>query len=191
MIFLHRLQNFYRSSTQWVAQLLPLAFVGIMIFVLWSIMKAAKPTDMTDAESVEYDEKTIRVVLKYTFSAVTILSYCITAGMSSVLPLQEKKGGLRHMMRLFGLGPFEYWFGMFLADMVIVLVPATAASIALLISDVVMEREYVGEFFIDFVLFVTAINCISYLFTHAFTDPDTSIKNLSLIFMFGMFMGLW
>jgi sensor domain CHASE-containing protein len=40
---LHRLQNFYRSSTQWVASLLPLAFVAIMIFVLYSILKAATP----------------------------------------------------------------------------------------------------------------------------------------------------
>lgn len=189
VIFLHRLQNFYRSSTQWVAQLLPLAFVAMMIFVLWSIMKAAKPSDLSEADSKVYDEQTIPIVIKYTFSAVTIISYSITAGMSSVLPLQEKKGGLRHMMKLFGLSPFEYWFGMFLADLVIVLVPACAATIVLLVNDLIMEREYVGEFFVDFVLFVTAINCFSYLFSHAFTDPDTAIKNLSLIYTFGMFVG--
>lgn len=45
------------------------------------------------------------------------------------------------------------------------------------------------EFFVNFVLFVTTINCFSYLFSHVFSDPDTAIKNLSLIYMFGLFVG--
>lgn len=123
------------------------------------------------------------------FSAIMILSYSITAGMAAVLPLKEKKGGLRHMMKIFGLNSFEYWFGMLMADFVIILVPAITASIGLLTNDLLMDREYVPEFFVDFVLFVTAINCFSYLFSHAFSDPDTAIKNLSLIYMFGLFIG--
>jgi len=55
VIFLHRLQNFYRSSTQWVACLLPLAFVAIMIFVLYSILKAAGPDkEEKPDEAAEY-----------------------------------------------------------------------------------------------------------------------------------------
>lgn len=123
------------------------------------------------------------------FSAVVILAYSITAGMTAVLPLKEKKGGLRHMMKLFGLNSFEYWFGMFMADLVIVLIPATVFSLGLLIDDFLMDRQYVPEFFVDFVMFVTAINCFSYLFSHIFSDPDTAIKNLSMIYMFGMFIG--
>jgi hypothetical protein len=190
VIFLHRLQNFYRSSTQWVASLLPLAFVAMMIFVLYSIMKAAGPDKEEKPEDAEeYEEETIPMILRWMFSTIMILSYSITAGMAAVLPLKEKKGGLRHMMKLFGLNSFEYWFGMLIADFIIVLVPAIVASIALLMHDLLMEREYVPEFFVNFVLFVTAINCFSYLFSHAFSDPDTAIKNLSLIYMFGLFIG--
>ena len=190
VIFLHRLQNFYRSSTQWVASLLPLAFVAIMIFVLYSILKATVPDEEENQEDAEeYEEETIPMILRWMFSSIMILSYSITAGMAAVLPLKEKKGGLRHMMKLFGLNSFEYWFGMLMADLVIVLVPAIAAAIGLLIDDLLMEREYVPEFFVNFVLFVTAINCFSYLFSHAFSDPDTAIKNLSLIYMFGLFIG--
>lgn len=190
VIFLHRLQNFYRSSTQWVASLLPLAFVAIMIFILYSILKAAGPDKKEKPEdAAEYEEDTIPTVLRYSFSTVMILSYSITAGMAAVLPLKEKKGGLRHMMKLFGLNSFEYWFGMFMADFVIVLVPAVVAAVGLLTNDLLMEREYVPEFFVDFVLFVTAINCFSYLFSHAFSDPDTAMKNLSLIYIFGLFIG--
>jgi hypothetical protein len=69
-----------------------------------------------------------------------ILSYSITAGMAAVLPLKEKKGGLRHMMKLFGLNSFEYWFGMLMADFIIVLVPAVAATIGLLTNDLLMDQ---------------------------------------------------
>jgi len=76
-----------------------------------------------------------------------------------------------------------------MADFVIVLFPATLAAIGLLCDDLLMERQYVPEFVVNFVLFVTAINCFSYLFSHIFSDPDTAIKNLSLIYMFAMFLG--
>ena len=170
VIFLHRLQNFYRSTTQWVAVLLPLAFVAIMLFVVNSIMLASKPQVEEDDPELgsEYENQTVPLILRWMFSAITILSYSITAGMSAVLPLKEKKGGLRHMMKLFGLNSFEYWFGMFLADFVIMLVPASAATVVLLADDLLMDREHVGDFFVDFLLFVTAINCFSYLFSHVF-----------------------
>ena len=93
------------------------------------------------------------------------------------------------MMTLFGLNSFDYWFGMFLADFIIVLIPASVASIILLCFDTIMEREFVWEFFFDYVLFGTAVNCFSYLLTHVFSDPDSAIKNLSLIYIFGMFIG--
>lgn len=170
--------------------MLPLAFVAIMLFVISSIMQAAGPDKEEEPEkSKEYEEETIPIVLRWVFSIVMILSYSITAGMAAVLPLKEKKGGLRHMMKLFGLNSFEYWFGMLLADFIIVMVPATVATIGLLCDELLMERENVPEFFVDFVLFVTAVNCFSYLFSHAFSDPDTAIKNLSLIYSFGMFIG--
>ena len=53
VIFLHRLQNFYRSSTQWVASLLPLAFVAMMIFVLYSIMKSTGPDKEEEPEDAD------------------------------------------------------------------------------------------------------------------------------------------
>lgn len=197
VIFLHRLQNYYRSTTQWVANLLPLVFVAIMLFVLNSILRASAPEEGTNDiedtggrdDRTYYLEEIVPMVMKYWFSGVTIISYSITAGMSAVLPLKEKKGGLRHMMRLFGLGPFEYWFAMFVADFIIVLIPAFVASIALTGFDEILERKAIPEFFCDFVLFITAINCLSYLFSHAFSDPDSAIKNLSLIYIFGFFIG--
>lgn len=193
-VFVHRMQNYYRSTYQWVANLLPLAFITILTFVLYSIMKASKPAPEIDPDTGEdfnanYESEIIPMVIKYEFAAINIIAFAITGGMSAMLPLKEKEGGLRHMMRLTGLSSLQYWLGMFLADFVIALIPTTIASVILLFFDTIMARELVIEFFVDFQLFIAAVNCFSYLFSHAFSDPDTAIKNLSLIYIFGMFMG--
>lgn len=52
-----------------------------------------------------------------------------------------------------------------------------------------MERQYIGEFFVLFFLFGAAMNCFSYLFSHIFSNPDTGMKYLSVIYMFGLFIG--
>ena len=111
VIFLHRLQNFYRSRLQWVASLLPIANTALMLFILYSIMKASTPEPDIDPVTgldfnKDYEERLLPITLKYCFSAITIIGFSFTAGMSAVFPLQEKIGGLRHMMQLFGLNSF-------------------------------------------------------------------------------------
>ena len=133
VIMLHRLQLFYRSGVQWVACIIPLAFVAMMCFTFYSIIRSVvkDPADV---------EETVPIMLKVIFGIFLVIGYTFTAGMSAVLPMQEKKGGLRHMMHLFGLNSFEYFLGMAIADWIIVTVPATIACILLLAFDEIMER---------------------------------------------------
>ena len=133
VIMLHRLQLFYRSGTQWVACIIPLAFVAMMCFTFYSIVRSV----VKDPEEVE---DTVPIMLKVVFNIFLVIGYTFTAGMAAVLPMQEKKGGLRHMMYLFGLNSFEYFLGMAIADWIIVAVPATIASALLLAFDEIMER---------------------------------------------------
>lgn len=93
------------------------------------------------------------------------------------------------MMHLFGLNSFQYFFGMAIADLIIVLIPATLASTGLLIFDQIMIQENVWEFWVVFMFFGCTMNKFAYLFTHIFSDPDTAIKYLSMIFIFGLFIG--
>ena len=182
VIMLHRLQLFYRDSVQWIACILPLAFVAMMCFTFYSIIKSV----VKDPEDVE---ETIPIALKVCFTLFFVLGYTFTAGISAVLPMKEKKGGLRHMMHLFGLSSFEYWLGMAIADWIICAVPGTIASVLLLCFDEIMEPEYVWEFFVIFMFFGCALNVYSYLFTHLFSNPETAVKYLSLIYSLGLFIG--
>lgn len=78
---------------------------------------------------------------------------------------------------------------MALADWIIVAVPATVASLIIIGFDEIMERQYVWEFWILFMMFGCAMNVFSYLFTHLFSNPDTAVKYLSLIYSLGLFIG--
>ena len=99
VVTLHRLQLFYRSGVQWIALLLPLAFVAMMCFIFYTIVRAV----VKDPETVE---EVVPIMLKIIFGIFLTIGYTFTAGMTAVAPMKEKQGGLRHMMHLFGLNSF-------------------------------------------------------------------------------------
>jgi len=52
-----------------------------------------------------------------------------------------------------------------------------------------MIQENVWKFWVIFMFFGCTMNKFSYLFTHIFSDPDTAVKYLSMVFIFGLFIG--
>ena len=153
-----------------------------MCFVFYTIVRSI----VKDPEDVE---EVIPIMLKVIFGVFLTIGYTFTAGMVAVIPMKEKQGGLRHMMHLFGLNSFEYFLGMAIADWIIVMVPATVCCIIILCFDEIMLAENVWEFWIVFMLFGCAMNNFSYLFTHLFSNPDTAVKYLSLVYSLGLFIG--
>ena len=103
--------------------------------------------------------------------------------------MEEKNVGLRHMMHLFGLNSVTYWIGMFIADMLIVAIPAVVCVMMLLVFDDIMDREFTGEFFLLLWVYGCTLNVFSYAFSHIFKDPDTGIKYISMIYSVGFFLG--
>ena len=93
---LHRLQLFYRSSAQWIALFLPLLFVTMMCFNFYSITKSI----VKDPEALK---TAVPLILKIFFGFFLTIGYTFIAGRSAILPMQENKIGLRHMMHLFGV----------------------------------------------------------------------------------------
>ena len=98
------------------------------------------------------------------------------------------------MMHLFGLNSLEYFIGMALADLLIVFIPPAFCSIILLIFDDIMSNEHLPEFLPLFWIFGCTLNIFSYLFSHLFSNPETGIKYISLLYSLGFFFGplvLW
>ena len=132
------------------------------------------------------------MALKYGFCATMTLAFSVSASRSALQPLNEKRTGIRQMMQLCGLSSFEYWLGMIMADVLITLVPASLCCIIVLIFDEeLMDRVYVVEFFVNFIGFLSTLNCLSYLFSHAFPNVTEAVmmRNLSLIYVLGLILG--
>lgn len=135
-------------------------------------------------------EEVVEFIIRYFFSIFLTVGYTFTAGSSAVVPMTEKKGGLRHMMHLNGLNSTQYWIGMKTADIIIALFPATITCILLWLTfDIIMGPEYVWEFFFVFMFFANAMDCISYLLSHLFSDPETAVKYVSLVSSLGLLFG--
>ena len=154
--------------------------VSIMCFCFYTIIRSI----VKDPEEVE---ELVPLILKIIFGLMLTMNYTYTAGMSATTPMKEKQGGLRHMMHLFGLRSIEYFLGMAIADWIIIVVPATVASLLILIFDEIMLPEYVWEFWVLFMFFGCAMNVASYLFTHLFNSPETAIRYLSMIYGMALF----
>lgn len=128
-------------------------------------------------------------MLKIIFGVFLTLGYTFTAGMQAMVPMQEKKGGLRHMMHLLGLNSFQYFLGLNIADFIICLFPVTLASLILLgFGDIMLQKE-IGNFFVVFMFFTITMNNFSYIFSHIFANPETGYKYISLLFSLGLFAG--
>jgi len=182
MIAHHRIKLFYRDASQWIALLIPIMFVVMMAYIFYSFVKVI-------ASEIGQVERIIPLMLKIVFGFVLTIGSTFTAGMSAILPMEENKGGLRHMMHLFGLNSFQYFFGMLLGDLCIVAIPPCLCAAVLMVFDDIMEREYVPEFFLLFWIFGCTLNTFSYLFSHIFNNPETGIKYISMIYSLGFLIG--
>jgi len=67
-----------------------------MCFNFYSIIKSV----VKDPDALE---ETVPLMLKVTFGFFLTIGYTFIAGGSAILPMQENKIGLRHMMHLFGV----------------------------------------------------------------------------------------
>ena len=168
--------------------MIPLGFVTMMSYIFYSFVKVTATGRGADLSTV------VPMMLKIVFGFFLTIGSTFTAGMSAIVPMEERKGGLRHMMHLFGLNSLEYFIGMAFADLLIVFIPPAFCSIILLIFDDIMANEHVPEFLPLFWIFGCTLNIFSYLFSHLFSNPETGIKYISLLYSLGFFFGplvLW
>ena len=117
-----------------ILRLIPIIFVSMQCFIIYAMVKATQQ-DKTDDEV----NKIVSIGLKFGFGGILPLGYSFITGLSAMIPMREKSGGLRHMMHLFGLSSVEYYIGLKIADWIIILYPATVASIICILTfDVIM-----------------------------------------------------
>ena len=128
-------------------------------------------------------------MLKIFFGFFLTIGMTFTAGMSAIIPMEERKGGLRHMQHLFGLNSLEYFTGMFLGDAIISGISATIIAIILICYRDIIELEYVPHMFLLFWVFGCTLNTFSYFFSHVFSDPQTGIKYIALVYSVGLLIG--
>jgi hypothetical protein len=71
----------------------------MICFIFYSIIRAV----VKDPEDLGV---IVPLMLKICFGFFLTLGSTFTAGITALVPMQERKGGLRHMMYLFGLNSF-------------------------------------------------------------------------------------
>lgn len=86
------------------------------------------------------------------------------------------------MMHMSGVSSIEYYLGLFMGDMTLFTLPAVVISLALLAVPQIMVQSQVGYFFISYMFYGMALTNMVYAFAHMFSNPDTTLQYMGLIF---------
>jgi hypothetical protein len=101
--------------------------VVIQLFIAYAIIKTIAQGDDLD--------KIMTIFFTFYFTLFLLLGLSFTGGLYAFMPMTEKKGGLRQMMHMSGLTSFQYYAGLFLADILIFTAPSLILCIGLVPFD--------------------------------------------------------
>ena len=132
----------------------------------------------------------VRVSFAVYFPLFLIMGFCFSSGIYMATCMQDKKTGMRSMLKAIGVTTLPYFTGLFLADFVIALIPNLCFTIILLaMNSYLMPPAEVFQWSALFVLFCSAVIVLAYLFHHLFDDPETSARYIALVFLLGFLAG--
>lgn len=188
VIFINRLRNFYRTGYQWVMIFSPLLFVVLELFLIYAVLESTMDDDDDDKEKEDDKEELISILFTCYFILFYILGQCVSAQVFAFNPLNDKKMGLRQMMFMSGLNSFEYWTGLWMADMLILAIPNLVFTAIMPIFEMIMKPSNIGYFVLVWFLFQANYITVIYLFSHVFAGPESGGKALTGILSGGLLM---
>lgn len=186
VIFINRLRNFYRTGYQWVMIFCPLLFVVLELFLIYAVLESTE--DENDSEGEDSKEKLISILFTCYFIMFYILGQCVSAQVFAFNPLNDKKMGLRQMMFMSGLNSFEYWTGLWMADMIILAIPNLVFTAIMPIFTMIMKRSNIGYFVLVWFFFQANYIMLIYLCSHIFAGPESGTKALTGILSGGFLL---
>jgi len=121
-------------------------------------------------------DKIIRVAFAIYFPMMLMIGFGASMGVYNTTCMQDKKSGMRAMLKAVGVTSLPYFTGLFLADCIIALIPNITFTIALLINPYLMTPAVVFTWSGMFIFFTSSVIVLSYSLSHLFDDPEISAK---------------
>lgn len=160
------------------ATIIPLVNVVTSLFICYAIIRAT-------TEGSKETETTVRVAFSIYFPLFLIMGFCFSAGVYLITAMQDKKSGMRSMLKAIGVTTLPYFTGLFLADFIIAMIPNLLFTVILLAMNYLMPPDVVMQWSAVYLFFASSMIVLSYCFHHLFDDPETAIRYVGLIYLGG------
>jgi len=115
-------------------------------------------------------------ILRMAFPALVLVSIVTSGGLFIVTPVQDREDKLRYLLNFSGLSSSAYFSGIFLADMVLYLIPCISVLLLSYFLNIDTFYKNAGEIFIALFMFGLGFMQLNYLVGFLFTSANAAFK---------------
>ena len=116
------------------------------------------------------------VTINTLFPILISVAILISCGLYAVTPIKDREDGLRYLLNFSGQSSAAYYAGMFLADLVIYIVPIIAITIVAFILKVSAFTDHIGPILLDLFLLGLGLINITYVIAFIFKKSEAGFK---------------
>ena len=130
----------------------------------------------------------IRYMKEIIYLVWIVFSLAMCSGIAVEHPVMEREGGMRYYLNVLGVGQGAYWLGNFLFDIALFAFQAAIMVVLVYPLNLSSYQESIYDFAALMALFGPAHTLFSYMISFAFTNPQTALKFISLVYMIAGFI---
>lgn len=128
-----------------------------------------------DPDSASADDLE-QTVVGTAFPFLVLGGIAFSQGAFILTSVKDKEDKLRYLLNFAGMSSFSYWIGMFLADIILYLIPITLLIIFSFILSIKQFSDNAGALYLIFVLFGMPFIAMIYLTGFMFSKSEAAFK---------------
>lgn len=105
-----------------------------------------------------------------------LLSIVISGALFVITPVKDREDGLRYLLNFAGISSHAYYMGIFLADMVLFVIPCALIVVVAFIFNITLFTDNAGKIFLALVIFGLSFMQLNYLIGFLFTKVESAFK---------------
>jgi hypothetical protein len=166
--------------------LMEVIFISVIMNGIQTIIKNNDPGSRDDISST---------VIGNAFPILVLLGILFSQGAFILTSVKDKEDKLRYLLNFAGMNSFSYWVGMFLADIILYIIPISLLIIMSFILSIKEFSDNAGLLFLAFVIFgypyITSIYLSGFLFSKTESAFKYGLLVVMLVTAIMLIPGIW
>jgi hypothetical protein len=128
-------------------------------------------------------KKLVKVFVSLYFPIFLLYGFCVSSGIFMIVSLLDKEKKIRQYMYMSGLGPLEYYLGLFIADFTLFFITEFVFAMFVVIMGLSIYKSQIIAFLGMMTCFGAVLIPFTYLFQHMFSNSDSAFRFIGLFYL--------